>query len=247
MAVTLCIRGRKARSWCKPQSCSSAACSRARSLEALSARPAASAVPPSVRTAWRSAGWRCRRRRRTPPWVPPPGTCRSIGTLRACGGRCRTDSARPRLGAPDPRPGALCPAASSSHPQSRCLRRGVCGPARCSWPWASAPKPARGKQILTPDFSSSWYHVRSPTTALTITDLVVWPGVSIGEQPSGGNSSTLLGANLQRTDHRDAVVVTCVSKKKKKNCTEGTKTELRIPRQKAQTWWISLNNTVKHT
>lgn len=152
MAVNLGIRGREARSWCKPQLCSSAACSRVRSLEALSVRPAASAVPPTVHTAWRSAGSRCHHHRRTPPWDPPPGTCRSIGTLQAWRARCRINSGRPRPEAQDLIPAAPCPAASSSHPQSQCLCRGVCGPAQCSWPWASAPKPNRGKQILTADF-----------------------------------------------------------------------------------------------
>lgn len=41
------------------------------------------------------------------------------------------------------------------------------------------------------------------------TDLVFGPGVGIGEQPGGGDGRALLGANLQRADHWDAVIITC--------------------------------------
>lgn len=45
------------------------------------------------------------------------------------------------------------------------------------------------------------------------TDLIFGPGVVIGKQPGGGDGSALLAANLQRADHRDAVVVACVQGK----------------------------------
>lgn len=45
--------------------------------------------------------------------------------------------------------------------------------------------------------------------ALTHTHLIVGPVFGIRKQPGGGASCTLLGANLQRADHRDAVIVTC--------------------------------------
>lgn len=47
----------------------------------------------------------------------------------------------------------------------------------------------------------------------THTDLIFGPGVGIGEQPGGGDSRALLGANLQRADHRDAVIITCRHRK----------------------------------
>lgn len=46
-----------------------------------------------------------------------------------------------------------------------------------------------------------------------ITHLICGPGVVIGKQPGGGDGSALLAANLQRADHWDAVVVTCVQGK----------------------------------
>lgn len=42
------------------------------------------------------------------------------------------------------------------------------------------------------------------------TNLILGPGVVIGKQPGGGDGSALLATNLQRADHWDAVVVTCV-------------------------------------
>ncbi len=47
----------------------------------------------------------------------------------------------------------------------------------------------------------------------THTHLIFGPGVGIGEQPGGGDSRTLLGANLQRADHWDAVIITCRQRK----------------------------------
>lgn len=138
------ITGRTAQSWCKPQSWCSATCSRVRSLEAPSTSQAVFAFLPTARTAWRSAGSQSRPRRRTPQWAPRRGTCPSIGRPPTWGCRCHTSSGRPRRGAWDRSPGALCPAASTSRPQNQYLSRGVCSPVRCSWQRASAPRPDGG-------------------------------------------------------------------------------------------------------
>lgn len=140
-SVSASIRARTARSWCKPQSSSSTTCSHVRSLEALLTSQAVSAFLPTACTGQRFASSLSHPHRRTPPWVPRRGTCRSTGRPQMCWYRCHISSGWPRRGVWGRLRVAPCPDASASHPQNRCLSRAACSPAWCSWWWVSAPGP----------------------------------------------------------------------------------------------------------
>lgn len=152
-----CIMVRRAHSWCKPQSWSSAACSHVRSLGAPLASQAVSASLSTACTARRSSGSQCRPRRRTPRWAPRPGTSRCTGRPPTCRCRCRTSSGWPRRAVWGQSPATPCPVASASRPRNRCLSRGAGSPAQCSWWWVSALRPVGGWVRKTVSQSVIWF------------------------------------------------------------------------------------------